>query len=40
MTSGILNWKKCKECQEDFDVDTSKDKCPKCRKKKVGEDGD
>lgn len=30
---GILNWKKCKQCDGAFDIDTSKDLCPKCRNK-------
>lgn len=29
---GILNWKKCKKCGEQFDIDTSQDLCPECRK--------
>ncbi len=31
---GVLNWKKCIECGEAFDIDTSKDKCPECRREK------
>lgn len=27
----MLNWKKCKRCGEPFDIDTSKELCPKCR---------
>ena len=31
---GVLNWKKCKKCGKPFDIDTSKDVCPECRRKK------
>jgi len=34
---GILNWKKCKRCEKDFDVATNYDECPKCRGVKVPE---
>lgn len=34
---GILNWKKCRKCNDPFDIDTSQDLCPKCRNKKGGE---
>ncbi|GAI76113.1 unnamed protein product [marine sediment metagenome] len=34
----MIHLKKCKKCGELFDIDTSKDLCPKCRKKEV-EDG-
>ena len=32
---GILNWKKCSKCGEQFDIDTSQDLCPECRNKKI-----
>lgn len=28
---GVLNWRKCKECGEAFDIGTNCDLCPKCR---------
>ncbi len=32
MTHGILNWKICRECGKPFDIDTSEDLCPECRR--------
>lgn len=34
MTDGILNWKRCKNCGEWFDISTNFDLCPECRKPK------
>ncbi len=34
--NGVLNWKKCIWCDEFFDIDTSQELCPDCRKKKGG----
>lgn len=36
----MIDIKYCKRCGEAFDIDTSKDKCPECRRKKeVENDG-
>ena len=32
--------KYCKRCGEEFDIDISKDLCPKCRNKKEEEEND
>jgi Zn finger protein HypA/HybF involved in hydrogenase expression len=31
----MIHWRICKRCNEPFDIDTSKELCPKCRE---GED--
>ncbi len=36
MMGGILNWRKCKECGEDYDIGVDKDICPECRRKNGG----
>ncbi len=27
----MIHWKKCKRCEEYFDIDSSQDLCPECR---------
>lgn len=35
---GIHNWKKCRKCDEYFDIDTSQELCPKCRNPKLNKE--
>lgn len=38
--SCTLDWRKCKQCGEFFDIDTHFELCPACRNKKKGEEED
>ena len=34
----MMNLRKCKKCEEHFDIDTSKELCPRCRGTEINEE--